>query len=226
MSSAYAKALEGGSSAMERLLPEIRRQIFRYLDTQATLMVYLRGIHGPPTGIEFPPVARVNKIMRAEFISGALESTTFSIHSGPGNAKFQAWLSRTSLSLVSSYNTGFDAVKSLSFAYFSRFRHQAMAPMAPNNDIELMLKCKNLESVSMVWHGQELANPYGDPYSVSVLRTCYRLDRMQGLRNLKRLRLVKHSVEGGESKALKDLAEWFRSTMKDATGSPTLVTIV
>ncbi|KAK5686059.1 hypothetical protein LTS10_002173 [Elasticomyces elasticus] len=72
-------------------------------------------------------------------ISLALENTTFVIHSGPGNDRFQEWPGKLDLSIVSSnYSTGFTAIKSLSFPYFSRFRHQIYPPITPNNGIELI----------------------------------------------------------------------------------------
>ena len=210
MSTSYAKFLKDGGSLMERIPSELRRVILSYLVPDADLRVYmhsLTGFHGPPSGITLPPIAYVSKTIRADFVLLAVESTTFDIHSGPGNAKFQKWLGRTSLESISkNYKTAFDAVKSLRFSYFSSFHHASMPAIAANNDIELMLKCKNLESVSMVWHGAELIHMYGHAKSVDLLRTQYRLDRMLELGKLKHVILMRLVVGGAASTALDDLA--------------------
>ncbi|TKA71611.1 hypothetical protein B0A55_07256 [Friedmanniomyces simplex] len=71
---------------------ELRLEILGYL-VDEDLAVFLSGGYGPPTGMDLPSIAYVNKLIRAEYISLALENTTFTIHSGAGNDQFQKWLS-------------------------------------------------------------------------------------------------------------------------------------
>ncbi|KAK3635696.1 hypothetical protein LTR56_014572 [Elasticomyces elasticus] len=93
----------------------------------------------------------------AEYLALALKATTFTIHSGAGNDRFQDWPGGLDLSIFSShYGNGYSAVKSLSFPYFSWFHHQLCPATTPNNDIELMGKCPNLESVTMNWANDTL----------------------------------------------------------------------
>ncbi|KAK3075607.1 hypothetical protein LTR53_000945 [Teratosphaeriaceae sp. CCFEE 6253] len=203
MTARYARALEKGQSALERLPAELRGLILSFVQVRASHAVFLRGnANGPPSGIIFPPIAYVSTVMRAQFIALSIETTTYVVHSGPGNAAFQSWLKGTDLTCASTtYKNGFDAVKSLTFAYFSRFHHQSMAVSAPNNDFEMML-------------------------NVEYLRRQYRLDRMLKLGNLERLVLTKRNVHGDRVDVLENLAAWFRSNIKDKRGKAPEVMIV
>ncbi|KAK5132861.1 hypothetical protein LTR08_008577 [Meristemomyces frigidus] len=203
---------------------ELRHEILKYLPEDTYIGVYLPGHRGMvPTGVELPVTARAgDKLLRQETIMITIEQTTFAIHSGPGNASFQNWLGDVDLRLTSkTYVTGFDAVKSLAFPYFSRFPHASLAPATPNSDIELMLSCRQVEQVSMVWVAQELvaddaATGQQGPKTVERLRKEYRLDRMLGLRKLRTLTLVRRGA--GNSTALDDLAAWFRANMSGVDG--------
>ncbi|KAK3116976.1 hypothetical protein LTR53_002123 [Teratosphaeriaceae sp. CCFEE 6253] len=228
MTSRLAKALETGPGAFERLPAELRLLILNFIQTRPSQAVFLRGNRrGPATGINFPPLAYVSTMFRAQYITLAIETTMFILHSGPGNAAFQKWLSNTSLTLASlTYKHGFDAVKSLGFQFFSRYPHRNLDATAPNKDVELMLKCMNLQTVTMVWHGTELMHPQEIPKCVELLRKQYRLDRMLKLVNLKQIKLVKHDVDGYDTGVLSNLAEWFRSSIKDGSGQAPVVTIV
>ncbi|KAK4898160.1 hypothetical protein LTR27_004167 [Elasticomyces elasticus] len=188
----------------------------RYLLEQPKLDVYTRGLLGPPEGMKFPNIAYTTKTLRAQYLLVAIENTTFCVHNGPGNAHFQAWLTSTDLSIVSHHHkTGFDAVKSLEFPYFSRFPHQALGPDVPNSDVKLMLRCKNLEAVRMNWVGSTLFDQATqDGKSVAQLRTEYRLDGMLGLNNLKRLQLERYAPAAFADEVLENLAEWFREGLK------------
>ncbi|KAK5718785.1 hypothetical protein LTR17_015619 [Elasticomyces elasticus] len=133
---------------MMGLPAELRLRILRYLLEQPKLDVYTRGRLGPPEGMKFPNIAYTTKTLRAQYLLVAIENTTFRVHNGPGNAHFQEWLASTDLSSVSRHHkTGFDAVKSLEFPYFSRFPHPALAPHVPNSDVSLMTMCKNLKEL-------------------------------------------------------------------------------
>lgn len=81
---------------------------------------------------------------------------TIDIHSGPSNAALQAWLSTIDLTGIDSFcKTGFDAIKSLNFPYFSRFPYYD-ASITKNNDVGLALACKNLRSLTLDLHSEEL----------------------------------------------------------------------
>lgn len=213
------------------LPPELRHNVLRYLPDATDVGVYLSGHNGmSPTAVELPVTARAgDRVLRQETIMMTIEQTTFAIHSGPGNASFQTWLEHVDLRLASDgYINGFDAVKSLSFPYFSRYPHSHLLATATNNDIELMLKCRNLESVSMEWAGQELCNydaatgmPFAKP--VQQLRSEYRLDRMLDLRRVKKLVLVGRMI--GDT-TLSDLATWLGTNMPHVDGKRIQVVVV
>ena len=206
------------------LPPEIRHQIISHLlpPGDNIVRVFLPGYAGtPPTPIALPVTARLgDRQLRQETLMVTIERTTWSVHSYQGNIAFNTWLSKVDLSLASSnYATGYDAVKSLHFPYFSRYPHVTLRPHEPNLDIELMLKCNNLEKVTMEWVGQELNIGAGSPKSVQQLRTQYRLDRMLNLKKIKclRLRLIRdHSAANLD--LLRELGAWFKANMATIDG--------
>jgi hypothetical protein len=86
----------------------------------------------------------------------ALKKCTVEIHSGPSNAALQAWLSTIDLTGIESFcETGYDAIASLNLPYFSRFPYHD-ASITKNNDIGLVLKCRNLRSLTLDFHSEEL----------------------------------------------------------------------
>ncbi|KAK3635697.1 hypothetical protein LTR56_014573 [Elasticomyces elasticus] len=195
---------------------EVRLEVFGLL-VEDIVSVFLRGMNGVPTGMLFPSLAYVSKTVRAEYLMLALEKATFSIHSGPGNAKFQRWLSKIDLSAIASYHTGFDAIKTLQFPYFSRFPHQQFPATTPNNDIELMVKCGNLESISMTWAGDMLIDfnaPTPTGKDVQQLSLEYRLDRLRQLTKLRRVELVRFRQGTLSLAVLENLAQWIRVTLQ------------
>ncbi|KAI6848355.1 hypothetical protein KC332_g7436 [Hortaea werneckii] len=152
-------------------------------------------------------------VLRQETIRTALEKATFRIDSFPGNQAFQAWLERVDLRHVStSYVNGFDAIKHLLFPYFSRFPHWTYPEDHVNSDIELMLKCRNLETVKFTWASETLYQRYGGLKTVDQLRKEFRLDRMLSLTNLKQLTVIGRDTWEGD-KLLRDLADWFRDNL-------------
>ncbi|KAK0893818.1 hypothetical protein LTR91_020321 [Friedmanniomyces endolithicus] len=193
--------------------PEIRRHIWSHMIEETFLNVYMRGVHGAPTGMILPNIVYADKTLRAEYLREAIEKTTFSIHSGPGNQHFQKWLASTDLSDVSSYKNGFGAVKTLHFPYFSRHPWYILPADAPNNDIELMLRCPNLESVSMFWAGATLTDQNNVGKSVEQLRTEYRLDRLMQLRGLKRMVMYRFQFGNATEEVLETLVEWLREAL-------------
>ncbi|GAB1737228.1 hypothetical protein NU219Hw_g1159t1 [Hortaea werneckii] len=199
------------------LLPEIRQVILDYLCEETTIPVFLRGNgYSPATGIKLPVTARMgDMVLRQETIRTALEKATFRIDSFPGNQAFQAWLERVDLRQVSkTYVNGFDAIKHLTFPYFSRFPHYHYPADHPNSDIELMLKCRNLETVEIQWVWDALWHVK----TVDQLRNQFRLDRMLGLANLKQLRVTGCDVVEGQ-KVLHDLAGWIRDNLVGKGGN-------
>ncbi|KAI7220951.1 hypothetical protein KC333_g2058 [Hortaea werneckii] len=203
------------------LLPEIRQVILEHLCEETTIPVFLRGNgYSPATGIKLPVTARMgDMVLRQETIRTALEKATFRIDSFPGNQAFQAWLERVDLRQVSkTYVNGFDAIKHLQFPYFSRFPHRTYPADHPNSDIELMLKCRNLETVEIQWVSDVLY--HGDRHlkTVEQLRKQFRLDRMLGLANLKQLTVMGCDAYEGQ-RLLHDLAGWFRDNLVGKGGS-------
>ncbi|KAK5686060.1 hypothetical protein LTS10_002174 [Elasticomyces elasticus] len=195
---------------------EVRLEVFGLL-VEDIVSVFLRGMNGIPTGMLFPRIAYVSKTVRAEYLMLALEKATFSIHSGPGNAKFQQWLNKIDLSAIASYHTGFDAIKTLQFPYFSRFPHQQLPATTPNNDIELMEKCGNLESISITWASDTLidySTPQPSGKTVQQLCAEYRLDRLCQLTKLRRVSLVRFRVGPVSQAVLEDLAQWVRVALQ------------
>ncbi|KAI6830164.1 hypothetical protein KC340_g16960 [Hortaea werneckii] len=177
------------------LLPEIRQVILEHLCEETTIPVFLRGNgYSPATGIKLPVTARLgDMVLRQETIRTALEKATFRIDSFPGNQAFQAWLEKVDLRQVSS-------------TYADH----------PNSDIELMLKCRNLETVKLTWATDVLYHRDRGARTVDRLRKEFRLDRMLGLTNLKQLTLNRDTWEG--ERLLRDLADWFRDNLVGSGG--------
>jgi len=198
---------------MMELPPEIRRQILSHLIEETFLNVYLRGVYSAPTGMILPSIVYADKTLRAEYLREAIEQTTFSIHSGQGNEHFQKWLASTDLSDVSSYKNGFGAVKTLHFPYFSRYPWYVLPADAPNNDIELMLRCPNLETVSLFWAGATLTDQNNVGKIVEQLRTEYRLDRLLQLRGLKRMVMFRFQFGTTMEEVLENLVQWLREAL-------------
>lgn len=195
---------------------ELRHRILSNLPEKDFVAVFLPGRYGQvPQGIEIPVIAQAgDRQLRAETIMVTIEQTTWSIHSGPGNTHFQQWLSGVDLTPASkNYTDGFDAVKSLTLPYFSRFPHARLLATAPNNDVELALKCKNLERLSTLWVDEELFKCDQDghgPKTVPQLRGEYRLDGLLGLTKLKRMYLGYRGGAGGQQ-VIEALAVWFKA---------------
>lgn len=197
---------------------DTRHEILSHICDTGTMPVFLRAYRGmPPTAIPLPPLARArDRKLRAEMILVAIKQATLEIHSGPANKKLQEWLSSIDLSITSNTSllTGFDAVHSLSFPYFSRFPHYNPSITA-NNDIELMKKCASLRSVKLTFVQDELLKEDWDrgvveSKSVETLRSQYHLDGMLHLRNLKKLILVAMRCGSNGRAALQELGAWFK----------------
>lgn len=169
---------------------DVRHHILTYVCTSATktTRVFLKGLYGSPTTVPLPPIARTaNRRVKSEALLVTIKQTTFEIHSGPGNAKFQNWLSSIDLTASgeTSLKKGFDAVHSLAFPYFSHYPHASLPVKAPNNDLQLMAKCKMLRKVEITFVSNEVYNHYHGvgvspgPKPLDQLRRQYRLDTIR-----------------------------------------------
>lgn len=134
---------------------------------------------------------------RLESLMVTIEKSTIEIHSGPANEGMQKWFAQVNFSALggdTTYKTGFDAVKSLRFPFFSRFPHRKLPANAKNQDINLMLRCKNLATLRISWVDEELTYFYNMdgflPKPVEQIRREYRLDDMLKVKNLKHLHLA------------------------------------
>ena len=156
---------------------ELRHMILSYICGSRTMRVFLNGnYYSPPTTVPLPAIAKVDDPkLSAEATLVSIKQATIEIHSGPGNAKFQQWLSSIDFSASgeTSLQSGFDAVHSLSFLYFSRYPHRFLPAHALNNDIQLMTKCRNLRTTTLSFVQVDLLLK-----PVPQLRREYRLDSM------------------------------------------------
>lgn len=221
----------------QRMPPELRHRALSLAlppRHQNVVAVCLQGNFGlPPTKIPLPATAHAgDSTLRQETILVTIEQTTWSIHNIYGHNGFQAWLESVDLRNVSNnYVNGFDAVKALRFPYFSRFKHHAKQRHEVNNDVELMLKCRNLESVQTQWAGDELLNldmqtGVSSPKTVQQLRAEYRLDRMLNMRSLKELELALIRARNPAAvDVLQQLAAWFVANMPLVSGKPVQVAV-
>ena len=209
-----------------RLPLELREEVFKHhaIDFMAPqnssmrIRVFLAGNNGRmPTAIPLPPLTKAgSRQVRLEVLSVTIKLITFEIHSGPGNAKLQRWLEGIDLgaSGQTSLKTGFDAVHSLIFPYFSRFPFYLPSIMR-NNDIELARRCANLRTLKILFARENLYDDDGSPQTVQQLRTNYRLDGMLGLANLQFLGLQSFSYPAFTDPALRDLKVWFETEFRE-----------
>jgi hypothetical protein len=178
-----------------RLPYDIRHLILEHLTDPHNIRVFLRRGSIP---IRLPEAARAGNIqLRRECLLVALKMCTIEIHSGPSNAALQAWLSRINLTgIESSCETGYDAITSLSFPYFSRFPYRD-ASITKNNDIGLALACRNLRHLTLDFHTEELfkilcrhPEAEGEVATKCALgiRKSYQLDGLLGATKLEKIR--------------------------------------
>lgn len=174
---------------------DVRHLILEHLTDPQNIRVFLRR---DSIAIRLPVAARAGNIqLRRECLLVALNMCTIEIHSGPGNAALRAWLSTIDLTGIESFcKTGFDAIKSLSFPYFSRFPYRD-ASITKNNDVGLALACKNLRSLTLDFHSEELfrvlcrhPEAEGDVAAKCALdiRKSYQLDGLLGATKLETIR--------------------------------------
>lgn len=173
---------------------DVRHLILEHLTDQQSIRVFLRRSEIP---IRLPEAARVGNIqLRRECLLVALKMCTIESHSGPSNLALQAWLSKIDLTSIESFcETGYDAVTSLNFPYFSRFRYHD-ASITKNNDIGLALACRNLRYLTLNFHSEELfrilcRHPEAESDVATKcaldIRESYQLDGLLGAAKLERI---------------------------------------
>lgn len=211
----------GEKFELMRLPYDVRHLVLEYLVTSQRIRVFLRGGEIP---IRLPEAARAGNVqLRRECLLVALKSCTIEIHSGPGNAALRTWLSKIDLTGIDSFcQTGYDAITSLDFPYFSRFPY-GIPGITINNDVGLALACKNLRSLSMNFHSEELSRigcrNWGDKVDFAArcaldIRQSYQLDGLLGASKLERLCF---DVGGYESLSLglTEVVAWFEKRFQE-----------
>lgn len=191
----FLEERRGQRLELMRLPFDVRHLILEHLTDPQNIRVFLRRGSIP---IRLPEAARAGNIqLRRECLLVTLKMCTIEIHSGPSNAAFQAWLSTIDLAGIESFcKTGYDAIMSLNFPYFSRFPYHD-ASITRNNDIGLALACKNLRSLTLDFDSEELfrvlcrhPEAEGDVAAKCALdiRKSYQLDGLLGATKLEKIR--------------------------------------
>lgn len=187
---------------------DVRHSILEQMIDEQTIKVFLRHSAIP---IGLPEAARAgNRLLRRECLLVALKSTTIEVHSGPGNASIQAWLSRISFEGVeTSCKDGFDAIRSLKFPYFSRFPY-AQAGITVNHDILLCQKSKHLRKLTINFHPDTLIVSRLGPVlkDATAIRQDFQLVGLLDLPNLEELR-IETSAREIRISVIHELVAWF-----------------
>lgn len=182
---------------------DLRRVVLELYVQEQTIGVFLTGrSQGREVSILLPAAVRAGNIqLRRECLLVVLLKSTFEIHSGPGNASFQAWLAKINFKGVeTSCKTGFDALTSLRFPFFSHFCSRI------NNDIVLCERSQNLRKLSIKFYSEELE--LGQ--TSTALRSFYELDGLLELSNLEKLNFSCHALER-DMRHLRELIAWFKA---------------
>lgn len=194
---------------------DARRIILGHSIDFQTLRAFLKNDRMP---IRLPEVARAgDSRLRRECLLVALNKCTMEIHSGPGNAALQGWLSSINFQGVdTSLETGFDAITSLDFPYFSRFPY-GRPDITSNNDVGLALSCKNLRDLKLNFHSEELGRVFYEHYesegdvaakSALSVRKNYQLDGLLGAEKLQTLSFNAYATENVMA-GIHKVAAWF-----------------
>jgi len=182
-------------------------------------------------GIELPAIARADSTqLRRECLLVALDSCTMEVHSGPGNARLQKWLAKVDFSGVgTSCETGFDAIISLLFPYFSYFPYGGEGIMK-NNDVGLAVACRNLRTMGLQFYRsslEEIAHECMGDFELAAtrIRAYYQLDHLLGAKQLRELRFFAY----GRDYALQGLREvviWFQKGFESKSQRVTVDIII
>jgi hypothetical protein len=196
-----------------------RHVVLEHLVGTRNIRVFLRG-GGIP--IRLPAVARAGGTkLRRECLLVVLKKCTIEIHSGPGNVALQKWLSNINFTGVGSFcETGFDAITSLTFPYFSRFPYHNPL-ITKNNDVGLAMACKNLRALMINFHTQELSRiasrHHGNDTAAECalyIRESYQLDGLLNAAKLERLHFRTSAPEYGRN-CLVEVVAWFEKGFKE-----------
>lgn len=190
-----------------------REQILQYLQECKTVRVFLPGLNGVrPTPIQLPTTARAgDRTLRLETIRTTLLNSEIEIHSGPANHQLQQWLASLDFSPISMHlKDGFDAVRALSFPYFSRFPHY-LPHITSNQDVNLMRKCRNLKRVSLHFVAATVFRNDGSGMQkmADQLVQEYHLDEMLELDELEVLHFSGFCSDESDV-GVRGLARWFK----------------
>ena len=212
-----------------RLPFELRKIVFEFVVGHPIVGVFLPGYNGQrrtylPMAKE---VTRVrNRQYRLEGLRVVIANTDWCIHSGPGNWRLQEWLGNVKSINFKEFDdeatdtdaqakeeiprkTGFDYVRYLSFDYFSSFPFRSLHDEAPNNDIELMRRCRNLREITLTWRWGSASTE-----TVEELRAEYRLDGLLDLKMLKRVTVFDAMVLTTEGRtSLGDMLLWLKKAL-------------
>jgi len=200
---------------------DVRHIILKHLIGSRNIRVFGRSA----ISIRLPGAARAGNIqLRRECLLVTLNGCTIESHSGPSNAALRAWLSRIDLTGVeSSCETGYDAIKSLHFPYFSRFPYHD-ASITKNNDIVLALACTNLRVLTLNFHPEELRKVsyrhLGAETELAVdcaldIRQSYQLDGLLGATKLEKLQFVSWGSSDNELIGLTEVVAWLDKGFKE-----------
>jgi hypothetical protein len=139
------------------------------------------------------------------------------VHSGPGNERLRAWLAKVDFSGVeTSCKTGFDAITSLRFPYFSYFPYGQQG-ITTNHDVGLAVACKNLRNISIHFSPRPLdriafqfRGQAGEAELIAAqIRENYQLDGILGAKKLEKFTVTANGSEHG-SAVLREMVAWFR----------------
>jgi hypothetical protein len=168
--------------------------------------------------IQLPSIAYAgNTNLRRECLLVALNQCTMEIHSGPGNERLRAWLAKVDFSGVgTSCKTGFDAITSLTFPYFSYFPYGQQG-ISINNDVGLAVACKNLRNISIHFSPRPLdgiafqfRGQAGEAGLIAAqIRANYQLDGILGAKKLEKFTVAADGSEYGLA-GLREMVAWFR----------------
>jgi hypothetical protein len=209
---------------------DVRYMILERMTPKQNIRAFLRRER---VGLQLPIISRAGNIkLRRECLLVALNSCTMEIHSGPGSERLRAWLAKVSFEGVdTSCETGFDAITSLTFPYFSYFPY-GQPGITKNKDVGLAMACKNLRTMRVHFAARSLENIAGrclgqdDPFELAaaMIRENYQLD---GIFEAKKLEKLSVSGYGSEyaPRGLREFLRWL-GTEFERRGQRTVIEVL
>jgi hypothetical protein len=203
-----AQNLDPDLHPLMRLPYDVRDEILKNIVPAQNIRAFLKR---ESVGIQLPAIAYAGSTkLRRECLLVALNQCTMEIHSGPGNERLQAWLAEVDFASVdTSCKTGFDAITSLKFPYFGFFPYNQPG-ITTNNDVELMLACKNLRKIhltfSNLWWGEE----DGTRQAAVAMRKNYQLEGILEAQKLEVLSVLAPNSAWATC-GLRELFQWFET---------------